>query len=170
MELLLEPQLRSWAWFYQAIRRRISRRGWPSAFCMISTSHISIHVWPLRAVFMRISSVVRNSTPRRLKERCGISTPTSLKNSVHISFPVNLFIIHVLRDMRILEPTESILQPSHPSYGCTQAWFVFGVLNPQGILPGFWSSKPRILGCSKRWSGCPTKITGSMTIGTHDRW
>jgi len=36
--------------------------------------------------------------------------------------------------MRTPEPTESILQPSHPSYGCTQAWFVFGVLNPAGDI------------------------------------
>ena len=29
---------------------------------------------------------------------------------------------------------ESILQPNHPSYGCDQAWFVFGVLNPSGNI------------------------------------
>lgn len=29
---------------------------------------------------------------------------------------------------------ESILQPSHPSYGCDQAWFVFGVINDRGDI------------------------------------
>jgi hypothetical protein len=29
---------------------------------------------------------------------------------------------------------ESILKPEHPSYGCDQAWFVFGVVNPRGDI------------------------------------
>lgn len=33
-----------------------------------------------------------------------------------------------------MKTPESILQPSHPSYGCDQAWFVFGVVNSRGDI------------------------------------
>lgn len=53
MTMLLEPQFKEVVLNPQELEKDdFADDGGISAFCMISTSHISIHVWPLRGMFM----------------------------------------------------------------------------------------------------------------------
>jgi len=81
MELLLEPQFKEVALNPAELEKDgFSDDGGLSAFCMISTSHISIHVWPLRAVFMAdIFSCKKFDAPKAQRTVIEFLHPTSLK-------------------------------------------------------------------------------------------
>jgi S-adenosylmethionine decarboxylase len=81
MTLLLEPQFKEVALNPTELEKGVfGDDGGISAFCMISTSHISIHVWPLRAMFMAdVFSCKKFDTSKAQRTIIEFLHPTSLK-------------------------------------------------------------------------------------------
>lgn len=81
MTMLLEPQFKEVELNPKELTKDgFSDDGGVSAFCMISTSHISIHVWPLRGMFMAdIFSCKRFDSTKARRTVIEFLHPTSLK-------------------------------------------------------------------------------------------